>query len=485
MIPSIARRCMSLVLAVLSACANMNNAADDIAVTRDQIEGLWYGTLPVTAGALRLALHITVSNSSLVATIDSLDQHVLGIPASISFHGSRVVVDVPSVHGAYRGEVNPSARTMTGVWEQAGAQLRLQLQKVPAIPQVSSVSEPARPFPYVTREVVVDVEPGVRLAGTLTYPKRRENFPGVVLLGGSGTHDRDYTLFGRKPYLFLADYLSRKGFATLRMDDRGVGGSTGDAKGTLLSDRLQDVNAALAFLRAQPSLDVTRTGIIGHSEGGLIAAVAALSPGGPNFLVLMATPSLPVAEQILAQERRLLENRGVGVEQVKKALEALRGFYVLLCKNAANADFAKYLNSIGFATWKALGFDAPEQGIEKLNALRANQHLRDLLRLDPQEIYSRLAVPTLMIYGSVDTQVPASANAKAGKALALNNCHLTVLTIADVNHLLQDTTNGDINAYPRIDSVISRKVLKTVGAWLERLPASPTSMHGQERCSRS
>ena len=177
--------------------------------------------------------------------------------------------------------------------------LPLLLRRTDQTPVLRRPQEPAKPYPYREEEVTFENRPaGINLAGTLTLPKSAGPFPAVILISGSGAQDRDEALAGHRPFLVLADYLTRQGVAVLRVDDRGVGGSTGDSLRATSSDFADDALAGVAYLKGRREIDTARIGLIGHSEGGLVAPLAATRSQDVAFIVLLAGPGLP-GEQII------------------------------------------------------------------------------------------------------------------------------------------------------------------------------------------
>jgi hypothetical protein len=219
-------------------------------------EGDWLGTLSFNGVHLRLALHIKTSPGRLTGTLDSIDQGAKGMPLDhISLRQNKLTLQVPSVQGSYEGVV--AGRSITGTWSQGGAALPLEFKRTTEPLVLKRPQEPKPPFPYVSEEVGYDnpQAAGVHLAGTLTKPKGEGPFPAVLLITGSGAQNRDEEIFGHKPFFVLADYLTRRGIAVLRVDDRGVGGSTGDFKTSTTEDFAGDVMAGVRYLLARPDID--------------------------------------------------------------------------------------------------------------------------------------------------------------------------------------------------------------------------------------
>ena len=241
---------------------------------------------------LRLVFNVSLSGDALGATMDSPDQGARGIAVSrVELSGSNVLFEVKAAGGSYTGVLTADASLIDGTWKQSGQGFPVQLKRQEGAFVLDRPQEPKPPFPYVSIEVTFpNAKANVQLPGTLTVPPGPGPFPGVVLVTGSGPQDRNEELLGHKPFLVIADFLTRSGIAVLRYDDRGVGRSTGTfAKGTTL-DFADDAEAAFTFLAARPEVARRRMGILGHSEGGLIGPMVASRNAAVGFLVLLARP---------------------------------------------------------------------------------------------------------------------------------------------------------------------------------------------------
>ena len=244
-----------------------------------ELEGIWEGKLKISGGIeLRLALKVEKGkDGALKAVLASPDQGAYNIPiSSIGLKDYVMTFESKLIGGKYSGKKNPDGTAFEGHFEQNGLKLPLLLKKTDKLSQAIRPQTPKPPFPYRTEEVTYkNASGGVKLAGTLTIPSGAGPFPAVLLLTGSGAQDRDETILGHKPFLILADYLTRRGIAVLRVDDRGVGGSTGSIKSSTSEDFAGDALSGVVFLKGRKEIDSGKIGLIGHSEGGLIAPIAA------------------------------------------------------------------------------------------------------------------------------------------------------------------------------------------------------------------
>ncbi len=265
------------------------------------LNGIWQGSLKISSVTLRIVFKVTVDkNGSYSATMDSPDQGAKDIPVdSVIYNDGNVKFVVGAVRGFFEGKVDFDNSTIKGEWHQSSMSLPLELKKIDKVEELKRPQEPKPPFPYNVEEVSYENKTaGIKLAGTLTFPKAKGPFPAVLLITGSGPQNRDEELFGHKPFLVIADYLTRRGIAVLRVDDRGIGKSTGKFSSATTEDFAGDVLAGVEFLKSNKNINPKEIGLIGHSEGGLIAPMVAVKSSDVAFIVLMAGPGLP-GDQIL------------------------------------------------------------------------------------------------------------------------------------------------------------------------------------------
>jgi uncharacterized protein len=338
---------------------------------------------------------------------------------------------------------------------------------------------PKPPFPYQTREVTYDNEQDKsHLAGTLTVPKGEGPFPAVLLITGSGTQDRDETLFGHKPFAILADMLTNRGFAVLRVDDPGAGGSTGDVKNATIEAHARDAEAGVAFLKTQKEIDAKRIGLIGHSEGGIIAAVVGATSKDVAFIVSLAGTGLSGAEINPLQVGAILRADGkIKPDGITAIVEAQRKLMKVIAKDGDDKALEAATKEAFDAAAKLATSDEERAAIQKgvagsMEALKS-AWFKSFVKLDPAAYWSKVKAPVLALNGDKDTQVPADENLAAIKsALArAGNKDVETQKLAGLNHLFQPATTGLMDEYARIETTIDPKALDALGAWLAKRAA--------------
>ena len=466
---------------LLSAAA----AGGPVAPASDRPPELWEGKLALPGGVgLRLVIRVTRAVSGTTAVMDSPDQGALGIPIdAISFDGGALKFTSSKVGGSYSGQLNAAGNEATGQFTQLGANLPLTLKKTAKESQLSRPQTPLPPFPYRAEEVAYDNPAAnggvkrpdlkVRLAGTLLLPQGAGPFPAVLLITGSGPQDRDESLLGHKPFWVLADALARRGIAVLRVDDRGVGASTGDFSTATSEDFADDVMAGLAFLRSRKELDAKRLGLVGHSEGGLIAPLVATRTE-VAFLVLLSAPGVPGDEIILTQGDLLARAQGMPAAEVDRRHKSQRRLFDLV-KQEKDLDVLAQkarplleasLDGLPEAEKKALG-DRSKR-VDGLLVQLTSPWLRYFVTYDPRAALSKVRCPVLALGGEKDLQVPAKQNlaAIAAALKAGKNPDFTTRALPGLNHLFQTAKTGAPTEYASIEETMSPSVLKLVGDWI-------------------
>ncbi len=438
---------------------------------RSPAVGEWHGVLRTPAGGLRLLVRIRkADDGSLAGDLESLDQAPgRKFPLS-AVHASagRLEFAIPVLGASFAGRFEPGAARWVGEFHQGGAVLPLVLERdeeaaaTPPRPQT-----PKPPFPYKVEDVRISnpEAEGVVLAGTLTLPQGDGPFPAAILVSGSGPQDRDETLFGHKPFLVIADYLTRRGIAVLRYDDRGVGESRGDFASATSADFASDARAAVAFLRRRPDIRADAIGIIGHSEGGMVGPLAAREDPHIAYLVLLAAPGTPIIELLQAQNTFLAEFQGKSAAEVAR-LRALNARILKAAAAARDAEAAKAaVNAIlDPDTRAALGLT--DAAAEKMVAQLSSPWFRYFLRADPAAILAGIDIPVLALNGDLDRQVPADANLAAIARALSHNGDVTVHALPGLNHLFQHAKTGAPAEYAAIEETFSPDALALIADWI-------------------
>ena len=430
-------------------------------------EGIWFGVLDVGPVKLRLAFHVGQQpDGSLRATLDSLDQGATGIPVDrATLTGSTVRFELTRLHASFEGKLEGD--TLVGTFTQ-GRPLPLALSRVDRIEDPKRPQLPTRPFPYKELEVSVPVAAApldpkragetITLAGTLSLPAGDGPFPAVVFVTGSGPQDRDETILGHKPFLVISDALVRRGIATLRIDDRGVGKSGGTAEHATTLDFVEDVRSELGWLAARPEIDRRAIGILGHSEGALIAPIVASKDDRARFIVMLAGPAMTGEQILYAQEALIARAGGASEAQITHDRAAAEQLYKRL--RVARTD-AEVDAAIVAADPKQ------RQDREAARKLLRSPWLRTFLVLDPVPYLEKVRVPVLALSGELDLQVPRDNLPILERAFRRGkNRDATVQLISGVNHLFQHTRTGAPSEYGTIAETFAPEALQLITDWI-------------------
>jgi len=437
------------------------------------LNGDWRGILALPGGThLRLALHVRSTAATTAANLDSLDQGVTGLLVTgLSRQSGQVRFDVPSVEGGFVGTLEADGQTLKGAWRQGGHDLPItwsRLERGAVKPTLNRPQTPHAPFPYAVKSVVFsNTAADLRLSGTLTLPTGPGPFPAVVLIAGSGPQTRDETILGHRIFLVLADYLTRHGVAVLRYDKRGIGESAGEyAKATSL-DFAADADAAVTWLATQPGIDPRRIGLIGHSEGGLIAPMVAARDPSVAYLVLLAGPGVDGARVLAEQGRLIAKAMGAKASEVART-SALRETAIAIVRDEADPTTRAAKLQAAVAAYGA----ARRLSKDDLARLQAQMGVIDsdwfrvFFTYDPAPTLRTLRIPILALIGEKDLQVPPDQNIPALRAALAEDPRATVEELPGLNHLFQTAVTGGVSEYGEIEETMSPQVLARVTDWI-------------------
>ncbi|MCA9517829.1 MAG: alpha/beta hydrolase [Myxococcales bacterium] len=448
---------------------------------------LWAGA--VTApGGMELGIEVALAKNAdgawsgtISIPMQNVKDHVLdGVAADD--HALAFTLKLPGMPEAawakFTATLAEDGKTAAGTLHQGGLDLPLKLERTTAEALAASAPKrpqmPAPPFPYTVREVSFKhPTTGATLAGTITAPADDAKHAAAVLITGSGLQDRDETIFGHKPFLVLADWLTRHGVVVLRVDDRGVGGSTGDAESATVLDNATDVEAAFRFLREQPEVDPAKVGLIGHSEGGIIAPVVASRVPEVAFVVALAGTGMTGEELIPLQYALMAKAEGVADTAVAATLAlekaaiaaAAKGEPRDVVKTAVKALVAAQSPEIAGVSKEELESDAfLDRAVDQLLGV----WFLSFLRLDPKAYWKQVKCPVLAVGGSLDMQVPAEENLAliAAAVKEGGNEDVTTMTLPSLNHLFQTATTGGLSEYATIEETFAPTALELLSTWI-------------------
>jgi fermentation-respiration switch protein FrsA (DUF1100 family) len=404
-----------------------------------EITGDWHGMLQIQSIRLRLVFHISKSESGYSATMDSPDQGAKGIKvSSVTYAEASLNLTITALGVEYKGALKQDG-IIDGTFTQNGMALPLKLSKENIDKEdVKRPQEPQKPYPYIEEEVVFENrKAGIKLAGTLTLPDSKSVFPAVVLISGSGAQNRDEELMGHKPFLVIADYLTRNGIAVLRYDDRGTAASEGDFNKSTSFDFSKDAEAAVNYLLTRKDINHRKIGLIGHSEGGMIASMIAADSKDVAFIVLLAGTGIPGDQLLLLQQELIARASGADENAIQKSKEINRNAFETVKKSSVNQITTPWMQYF--------------------------------LKYDPASALEKVKCPVLAINGDKDLQVPATINLEAiSKALSKGgNKKVTIKELKGLNHLFQECQTGLPTEYATIEQTFSPLALEEMLKWLK------------------
>ena len=454
--------------------------AGETSETREapSLDGRWEGAIDVMSQKISILLNI----SGQGGTVDFPSQSAADIRLeNFSAQGNAVHFEVlPEPRTAvFDGKVEGD--TMSGSFEQAGYKGTFSATRAAAAAPPPAEASPVEAKEYREEEVTFK-NGAITLAGTLTLPTGAGPHPAVVLISGSGGQNRDEELFGFKPFAILADHLTKQGIAVLRYDDRGIGGSTAGSEADTSETFATDVSAAVDYLKGRSEIDASQIGLLGHSEGGIIAPIVATTGREIAFLVLMAGTGVPGKELLPAQVGAIALAGGATEEEAKaNVAEEERVIAAVLTGKGledVKSDLVKRFKAVAEQMpedqRKALG-DLDQWAVQVVEGelgVLGGPWMKFFLTHDPAAALEKVDAPVLALFGGKDTQVPAGLNETAIKAALAqgDNTDVTTKVFPEANHLFQAAKTGSPSEYAELKPEFVPGFLDTIGDWiLERV----------------
>jgi dipeptidyl aminopeptidase/acylaminoacyl peptidase len=439
------------------------------------VEGNWLGTLDVGA-KLRLVLKIKKSESSHTAKLDSLDQGANDLPIdSIVLDGKKLTFSTEKLDINYEGTLNEAGDEISGTFKQGTNSFPLVFKRTAEALKLNRPQDPKKPYPYDEEEVSYRNEKdNIKISGTLTVPRGGGPYPAVLLITGSGSQDRNETIAGHRPFLVLADYLTRNGIAVLRVDDRGVGGTEMGSLSATSENFAEDVLAGVGFLKQRKEIDPKMIGLIGHSEGGMIAPIAAARSKDVSFIVLLAGPGQRGEDIIYTQMEQIQKAQGAHVDTIRHTLSLMKKINAIVktetdakrIEQRINEEIVAYERTLGDLQKKL--FEPAATVVKASMTMYKTPWYHYFVTYDPQPVLKNVKVPVLALNGELDLQVAVKENLDLiGAGLkAGGNEDVTLKAFPKLNHLFQNTQTGLPAEYGQIEETMSPEVLKTMSDWI-------------------
>lgn len=449
----------------------------------------WSGILNAGPQKIELRLHlIKKADNSYISNWDVPIQKAKGISSSqTELNNFLLTIEIKAIGATYEGKINASGDKIEGTWGQSGKKFILNLE-----PFINGQNEvvitkpqtPKPPFTYQSKDIVYEgLNTKLSYGATLTYPNDQSKFPLVILITGSGQQDRDESIFGHKPFAVIADYLTKKGFAVLRIDDRGTGKSTGDFHQSTTADFALDVDEHINYAKSLPMIDTNRIGLLGHSEGGIIAPMVAAHNKSVSFIILMAGPGIVITELMAIQNEMVQKSAGLSQKAIDSYIPLYRNLMKTIVQTESKTEalikakelILAWYNSTDKEDVKVTSNINSEADIEKFATIMtetlSTKWWKFFAVFNPQNNLQKIKCPVLAINGGADIQVPADVDLK-GIEDALKkakNKNVTIKKFDGLNHLFQKCTKCTVPEYGELETTIEPEVLEYIGSWVLNL----------------
>jgi dienelactone hydrolase len=442
-------------------------------VAPPNLAGKWLGTITFGHVKLRIAFEIAEAQAGgYTGSMRSIDQNGLPYPMSaVKLTSDSVRVEMDIIRSVYEGKFTTDGNAIEGNWLQYGTTTPLVMERVDKFPEIIRPQTPKRPYPYADEDVAYENAPAnVHIEGTLTMPKGEGPFPAVVLIVGSGPLNRDEEVAFHKPFLVIADHLTRQGIAVLRVDKRGVGKTTGDFEEATIYDLADDVRAGVEYLKSRSEIDSKHIGLVGHSEGGVVGPILASQSSDIAFVVMLAGLGQNNGDIIIFQKTLAAKEHGADEDTLALMRSWYERVYAVAREDTDTATAEKKIRALHATLTadqkKKLGW--PDEELDRQIADQLHKHWRCDLQHDPRATLAKVRCPVLALNGDKDRQVPAKENlAIIEEALkAGGNTRVTIREFPGMDHGFHTEHS---------EETISPEVLKTISDWIiaQTSPARP------------
>ena len=449
--------------------------------------GIWEGKINVGIN-LRIAFHFRDSSGTIITTMDSPDQSAYGMATDYTYVRNDSIFTGISKYKVSIAGLLTSDSTISASFKQ-GVAVPLELKKVLKVTVATRPQTPVAPFSYNSEDVSYSsIAKGITIAGTLTSPKTDPNiryikaptYPAILLITGSGPQNRDEAIMGHKPFAVIADYLTKKGFIVLRVDDRGTGKSSGNFNKATSADFADDVTGGINYLKKRKDVDTTRIGLLGHSEGGMIAPMVAAKRRDIDFLVLLAGVGIKPIDLMTEQNLAIFNTAGIskktqyayGLLYEKIAMAIVNAKDSAAAVKAAAAVLDNWLKGKDKSILTELHLETKSQQNAYTLGMASSisgPWYKYFLTYDPAPVLKKVNAKVLAINGDKDIQVLSKSNLAGIEAgLKQTRSVYEIHEIPGVNHLFQNCVKCTVNEYGELDETISPKVLELIGNWLTR-----------------
>lgn len=439
------------------------------------LTGSWYGQLDIQGTKLKINFHVSEKEGIYTTTMDSPDQGAIGIPTTKTIVNNNILeIILKEMKINFIGELKGDK--IDGAFKQAGMEFPLILSKIKIVSEKPKTrpQDPKKSYNYKSEDVYFTNSKAnnIKLVGTLTLPKNVKKPAVAILISGSGPQNRNSEIFNHRPFLVIADYLTNNGIAVLRFDDRGVAKSEGTQKGATSKDFATDVEAAVKYLKTRNDIDTKKIGLIGHSEGGLIASMVVSKNKDVVFVVLLASPGVDGGEVLRTQTKKALELAGSSQEHIDFNDKLSNEIYSLV-KSISNVDNLKleitnHLKKASEIAPLSIATQLTDINIKNQVKTVTSPWMMYFIKTNPKQFLEKVTCPVLAINGAKDFQVIADLNLNGIKSALSKNKDVTIKKLEGLNHLFQTCETGAFNEYAQIEETFSPKALEIIKNWINK-----------------
>lgn len=447
---------------------------------QNDIVGHWEGKIKMLTMNLDIRIRVEKTKKALNGFISIPSQKVKDYQLPVfTFKKSKVHFELPSQAGTANFDGELKSDSIKGKILQAGIQGSFYLVRGIEKPIELNDTKPDEPLSYLEEEIAFK-SGRILLAGTLTIPKDDKKYPAVILLTGNGPQNRNEDIFGFKIFQIIADNLTRKGFAVLRYDDRGVGGSTGNYMQSTTEDFADDAKSAIEFLKKQKNIDINKIGFIGHSEGAIIASMVAAGSADVAFIVLMSGPGVNGGDILLEQQKLILKSSGVADSLIEQNLDLQKKINEALINEQDLNDLRGDIQAFAEKDFETLSTEIKSSIKDKKGYINTtiqsqinmfnNPWFRFYIKNDPAVTLQKVKIPVLLTFGELDQQVPVAQNKpKMEDALTIGgNKNFKTIVFPKANHLYQEAKTGSPGEYNELKKEFMPGFLEAISDWINQ-----------------
>ena len=463
----------SLIILLFLSTVSICQQGETTMLPGDQqsLAGYWNGKIKAGSMSFTFSIRLWIDDGSLRGSLDSPEQDLKNIPVDeIIINNDSIKLNIKAIQRKYHAAIDRKNYVMHGIYIREGqVNFPLELNKSESAAVLKRPQMPVKPYPYLEEEIVfTNDNDGIEISGTLTIPEGEGVFPAVILISGSGAQDRDESAFGHKPFLVIADYLTRNGISVLRYDDRGAGKSKGDHLKATTEISSEDVISALRFLQSRKEIAGTKIGLIGHSEGSIIAAIAAGKNPDIAYIVLLGAPGLGIEENLYLQNTLIRRADGMNEDIIEQYNNIQRNIFSIIKEEPDDSVAFEKLRAAYTLNRYQLLSNEQKSSIDETIKSRLTPYFRDIIKCEPAEFLKKVQCPVLALSGEYDLQAPPRQNLpEIERALKSgNNNNYKLIELPEINHMMQTSRKGTISEYSEIEETVSPEVLNCISEWI-------------------